>query len=67
MATATKPERLLITKREAAAMLGISERTLHDLSKAGTIPSVLLGSRGRRFSVKSLEQFIEQQLAGASK
>ncbi len=58
-------ERLLISKREAAALLGISERTLHDLTVAGKVPSVLLGKRGRRYSVKAIEAFIERQLASS--
>jgi excisionase family DNA binding protein len=64
MATSTlAPSPLLITKREAAGLLGISERTLHDLTKTGTIPAVRLGIRGVRYSVRALEAFIEKQLA----
>jgi excisionase family DNA binding protein len=55
-------KRLLIKKREAANLLGVSERTLHELSKSGIVPSVLLGRRGRRYSVKALEEFIDRQL-----
>ncbi len=36
---------LLIDAHEAARRLGISPRTLHDLAKTGTIPSVRLGRR----------------------
>lgn len=54
--------RLLVPRREAAHLLGVSERKLFDLTKDGVVPSIRLGDRGVRYSVKSLEQFIEQRL-----
>lgn len=64
--TAPETKRLLIPKQEAADLLGISYRTLHDLTKAGTIPCVRLGVRGVRYSVKALEQYIDRELARAA-
>lgn len=59
--------RLLVSKREAAAMLGISERTLHNLTVAGKVPSVMLGIRGRRYSIKALEALVESKLEASAR
>jgi len=49
---------LLLTAREAAARLSISERTLLREARAGRIPSVRVRTR-RLFSVESLKQWID--------
>ena len=51
------PERLLVTAREAARMLSISERTLW----GSTIPKVRIGQRGVRYDVQDLFAWIAIQ------
>ncbi len=57
-----EPVKLLFTRREAAACLGISERTLWTLTKNGIIPSINIGS-SVRYSIESLKRWIEEQQA----
>jgi excisionase family DNA binding protein len=40
-----EPERLLVSARNAARMLGISTRTLWTLTRCGGIPCVRIGAR----------------------
>jgi len=66
--TTTNPpsEKLLLSAREAAETLGISERTLWGLTfPRGDLRSVRVGSRGLRYSVKTLERWIEKREAAA--
>jgi excisionase family DNA binding protein len=51
------PGRLLLTVREAASALAISERTLWTLTKTGAIRSVRLG-RAVRYALTDLQDFI---------
>lgn len=51
-----EPLRLLLSKAEAATALNVCIRTLDTLD----IPSIKLGNR-RLYSVRDLEQFIEQK------
>ncbi len=53
-------EPLLLTTRQAAKMLTISERTLYTLTKSGQIPAVKLGVRGLRYDPRDLLAWIEQ-------
>jgi excisionase family DNA binding protein len=53
--------RLLVTAKEAARLLSISERTLWTLTNAGTIQPVRIG-RAVRYAVGELERFIDSQL-----
>ena len=57
-----KPEtpRLLLTARDAAAALSISERKLWQLSASGIIKVVRIG-RSVRYSRVALEAFIAEQ------
>jgi excisionase family DNA binding protein len=50
---------LLLTPREAATALAISERTLWTLTKSGALPAVRLG-RSVRYSVDALREHIAQ-------
>lgn len=52
--------RLLLRPREAAQSLGISERTLWNLTQAGTIPPIRLG-RSVRYDPEVLRQWIADQ------
>lgn len=53
------PSRLLLTPREAAAALAISERHLVNLTKSGEVPCVRLG-RSVRYRPADLQRAIEQ-------
>ena len=61
----TKSGVLLVNRRTAADMLGISERSLFDLTANGTIPAIRLNQRNVRYSVKALEEFVAKQVASA--
>lgn len=47
---------LLVDSKAAAAMLGISTRTLFDLEQSGTLPAVRIG-RLVRYSVASIQSW----------
>lgn len=53
------PEPLLVSPRQAARLLSVSERTLFTWTKAGQIPCVKLG-RLVRYSIDSLKEFIAE-------
>ncbi|MBM4026751.1 MAG: helix-turn-helix domain-containing protein [Planctomycetes bacterium] len=50
---------LLLTPRETAKALRISERTLYTLTKAGKIRAVRIGSQGKRYRVQDLQEFVQ--------
>lgn len=54
------PEPALMTGKEAAEHLGISEKHLYNLAKRGLIPRVVLGSRAIRYRRSDLEALIAQ-------
>ena len=64
MSRPEKPEtpRLLLTAREAAESLSISERKLWELTNCGVIKVVRIG-RSVRYSRAALEDFIAEQSA----
>lgn len=64
MSRPEKPEtpRLLLTSREAAVALSISERKLWELTNCGVIKVVRIG-RSVRYSCSALEEFIAEQSA----
>lgn len=51
---------LLLTQREAAKVLSISERTLYTLRTSGLIRGVRIGISGWRYSVEELQRFIRE-------
>jgi excisionase family DNA binding protein len=51
------PKKLLVSSREAAKLLSISERTLWTLTKNGQIGCVRIGT-SKRYAVAELERFI---------
>ena len=55
----TLADRLLLRADEAAAALGISERTLAAMVKAGEIQHAYIGRRNLRFNVKALQAWID--------
>jgi excisionase family DNA binding protein len=50
----------LMTAREAAATLCVSERTLWQLAKDGAIPCVRIG-RAKRYDIADIRAFIESR------
>ena len=64
MRAATEPPTLLLTARDAAKALAISEKTLWSLTAPrGTVPCVRVGERSLRYSVRALEEWIANQPA----
>lgn len=61
--TASTPA--LLTVRDAARMLAVSERHLHRLTKNGTAPHLRLG-RLVRFDAAALSQWIDSQSRGGA-
>lgn len=63
---ATQPlqtdESLLLSTRDAAKRLAISERTLFSLTKSGQLPCVRLGM-AKRYSVETIKQWIQKSEA----
>jgi len=53
--------RLLLTPREAAQALAISERTLWQMTKDRVIDSVRVGKRSVRYSPGALERYVRRQ------
>jgi excisionase family DNA binding protein len=51
------PGKLLLNIREAAAVLGVSERTIRRLVKEGKLPTVQIGSR-RLFRSDTLREWV---------
>jgi len=54
-------EPMLLTARQAAKVLSISERTLWGLTKAGDIPAVRFGGRNVRYSPDDLRAWIQKR------
>lgn len=52
-------EPLLLTVRQAAKVLSISERTLWGLTKSGDIPAVRFGGRNVRYDPRDLDAWIQ--------
>ena len=52
--------RLLLRPADAAEVVGLSERLLWSLTKAGKIPVLRIG-RATRYALKDLEEWIERQ------
>ena len=54
--------KLLLSVREAAQALAVSERTLWQMTKDGVIVSIKVGTRSVRYPVAELERWIEEQM-----
>ena len=57
---------LCVGKREAAKLLGISERTLTTWTAAGEIPSILIHGR-RLYPIEPLQEWIRKKTVEQSK
>lgn len=55
-------EKLLYKAEEAAQMLGVSRSTVFQLAAEGELAYVTIGSRAKRFTRASLEEFVEKKL-----
>jgi excisionase family DNA binding protein len=51
----------LFSYKQAARFLAVSESHLRKLKAKGKIPYVPMGNRGIRFSVKSLNEWVERR------
>lgn len=61
--TPPKPDGMLLSTREAAKRLAISERTLFMLTQTGQLPCVRAGT-AKRYSVETLRKWIQDSEAG---
>jgi hypothetical protein len=62
MRAAAEPPTLLLTARDAARALAVSEKTLWSLTMPrGTVPAIRVGERSLRYSVTALAKWIEAQ------
>jgi len=59
------PGKLLLTPREAAKALAISERTLFNYEKAGKLKPVRLSNQTKRYTPAALQAFIAAAAAAA--
>lgn len=59
------PPRLLLTMKQAALALQISERSLWDLLRRGEIPRIKIGA-SVRIDVRDLEAWIAKKKGGAA-
>jgi excisionase family DNA binding protein len=60
---ATACPQILVTARQAAKMLAVSERTLWTLTNSGQIRRLKIGA-SVRYSVAELQRFADSQLQG---
>ena len=66
MTPSTMP-RLLLTPREAAQALSVSQRTLWSLtSPRGPLPVVRVSSRAVRYSVETLARYVAERESGGN-
>lgn len=57
--------RLLVTARQAAAILSISERKLWTLANRGDIPRLKI-DRAVRYAIDDLQDFVDRQRAAST-
>ena len=60
------PERLLVSTREAARMLALSDRTLWTLRQRGTLRAVIIGG-AVRYDLSDLRDFVDRAKTGGAK
>lgn len=65
IAMSAQHERLLVTAKEAAVLLAISERTLWQLTSDGDVPAIRLG-RSVRYDLADLRAFIAAKRSGGA-
>jgi hypothetical protein len=66
MNTATTPAPLLLSERDAAAMLAVSPSQLAKMRYRGEVRAVLLGRKCIRYSVADLEALIARATTGGA-
>jgi excisionase family DNA binding protein len=52
---------LLVSQRDAARMLAVSERTIYSLRVRGELHAVRTGASGVRYSIDELRAFVDRQ------
>lgn len=62
----SRPEDALLTPRQAADLLAVSERTLWTKTKEGQIPSVKIG-RSVRYDRQDIREFVHRNKTTATK
>jgi predicted DNA-binding transcriptional regulator AlpA len=60
-----QPAHLLLRPREAAKLLGISERTLWGYSRSGQLPEPIRVGNNVRYSIDQLREWIDSQSRSA--
>ena len=60
MRTESTVEPMLLTTRQAARTLSVSERTLYSLREAGEIRAVRVSKRGVRYSIDDLREYVRR-------
>lgn len=63
MIETTSASAILLTPRQAAKALALSERTLWELTRRGEIPRLKIGA-SVRYDVRDLQAFIEKKKGG---
>lgn len=63
MTISTNPAPLLVSAREAAHLLGISQRSLWTRTNTQEIPSIRIGA-SVRYAVSDLENYIDERRVG---
>lgn len=58
-------ERRLLTRREAAAVLGVHPGTLDRWTRLGVVPAVRIGLRTVRYTAEALADALRPKRAGA--
>ena len=61
----SEPDRLTVSRSEAARMLGISERLLWTLTNRKEVPHLRIGTRVL-YPVRSLQQWLESRTTSTS-
>lgn len=65
MSTATQEQRITLTEKDVAQMLGVSDRTVWQLRKDGKIRCIKIGA-SVRYTRAEVDRFIEAQMTPLS-
>ena len=60
-------QRRLLNPKELAAYLGVSTRTIQNLTSSGRIPCVRVGSKLPRYSIAAVVEALEEQRRRSAK
>lgn len=48
----------LLSTKETAKLLGVSERSVYNYAKSGELPAIWLGKQTKRFALADIEVFV---------